>query len=194
VLNFFLILLTNIFVGTVFYLVISLKLEKSASEYQVKKFKKEIDDMITEFNKTAERNISLLENKISVLKNLLDLETDKASMKIPGPSAKKVIPVAEKKKINFLVDEEFDLRDFDADKHDDYTSNYVAAKPEEVVRHNIIKNDIELKRIFENSGNKKSLIGELFNEGYDIDVISRASNIPVGEVRLIVNLLGRNKV
>lgn len=71
-LTFFATLLVNILVGTVFYLIISLKLEKSASELHVKKIRREMDDMIREFNLTAERNISLLENRIDIMKRLLE--------------------------------------------------------------------------------------------------------------------------
>lgn len=70
--TFFATLLVNVLIGTVFYLVISLKLEKSASELHVKKIRREMDEMIREFNMTADRNISLLENKILVMKRLLE--------------------------------------------------------------------------------------------------------------------------
>ncbi|MGL4368115.1 MAG: hypothetical protein ACRCUT_00350 [Spirochaetota bacterium] len=71
-LTFFATLLVNILIGTIFYLVISLKIEKSASEIQTKKIRKEMDSMIREFNMTADRNISLLENRITVIKRLLE--------------------------------------------------------------------------------------------------------------------------
>jgi HAMP domain-containing protein len=71
-LTFFATLLVNILIGTIFYLFISLRLEKSASELQVKKMRREMDEMIREFNVTAERNISLLENRIESMKRLLE--------------------------------------------------------------------------------------------------------------------------
>jgi hypothetical protein len=71
-LTFFATLLVNILVGTVFYLIISLKLEKSASELHVKKIRREMEEMLREFNLTAERNISLLENRIEIMKRLLE--------------------------------------------------------------------------------------------------------------------------
>jgi len=72
VLTFFATLLVNVLIGTVFYLVISLKIEKSASELHVKKIRKEMDDMIREFNMTADRNISLLENRITLMKRMME--------------------------------------------------------------------------------------------------------------------------
>ena len=71
-LTFFATLLVNVLVGTIFYLVISLRIEKSASEVHVKRIRKEMDTMIREFNMTADRNISLLENRIAVMKRLLE--------------------------------------------------------------------------------------------------------------------------
>jgi len=58
--------------GAVIYLVISLKVEKSASDYRKNKFRKEMDSVITEFNSAAERNISLLENRIEIIRKLME--------------------------------------------------------------------------------------------------------------------------
>jgi hypothetical protein len=69
--EFFILIVVNIFLGTLFYLVITLKLEKSASTFREKKLRREMDDIIKEFNETAERNILLLERKISVVRRLL---------------------------------------------------------------------------------------------------------------------------
>lgn len=74
--DFFILLVVNIFIGAIVYLVISLKLEKSASTFREKKLRKEMDEIIKEFNAAAERNISLLENRISVAKRLLDRTGD----------------------------------------------------------------------------------------------------------------------
>ena len=68
----FLIILINVLMGALFYVIITLKLEKSASEFRSKKLRKEVDEIIREFNETAERNITLLENKIAILKKLIE--------------------------------------------------------------------------------------------------------------------------
>jgi hypothetical protein len=69
--DFFILLVLNIFIGAIIFLVLSLKIEKTSSTFQEKKLRKEMSEIITEFNATAERNITLLENRISVLKKLL---------------------------------------------------------------------------------------------------------------------------
>ena len=61
----------NIFTGALIYLLLSLKIERSSSTFQEQKLKKEMGEIITEFNSTAERNITLLESRISVLKRLM---------------------------------------------------------------------------------------------------------------------------
>ncbi len=70
--NIFLLFIFNIFTGAVIYLVLSLKIEKTSATFQEKKLKKEMGEIITEFNSTAERNITLLESRISILKKLLN--------------------------------------------------------------------------------------------------------------------------
>jgi HAMP domain-containing protein len=70
--TFFATLLVNILIGTIFYLIISLRLEKNTSQLQVKRMRREMDEMIHEFNITAERNITLLERKIEIFKRLLE--------------------------------------------------------------------------------------------------------------------------
>jgi len=66
-----LLFILNIFTGALIYLLLSLKIEKNSSTYQEQKLKKEMGTIITEFNSTAERNITLLEARISVLKKLM---------------------------------------------------------------------------------------------------------------------------
>jgi len=78
--QFFILVIINIFIGAVLYLVISLKLERSASEFREKRLRKEMDAIIKEFNSVAEMNISLLENKISVMKRLLENNGDLKSI------------------------------------------------------------------------------------------------------------------
>ncbi len=70
--EFFLLFIFNIFTGAVIYLILSLKIERTSSTYQEQKLRKEMGEVITEFNATAERNITLLENRITVLKKLLN--------------------------------------------------------------------------------------------------------------------------
>jgi len=55
-----------------FYVIISLKLEKSASHFREQKLRSEVDEIIKEFNGVAERNISMLETRITVLKRLME--------------------------------------------------------------------------------------------------------------------------
>jgi hypothetical protein len=62
----------NIFTGAVIFLILSLKIEKTSSTFQEKKLRREMGEIITEFNSTAERNITLLENRISILKKILN--------------------------------------------------------------------------------------------------------------------------
>jgi hypothetical protein len=80
--QFFFLLLFNVFLGAVLYLVISLKLERSATEFRERRLRKEMDEIIKEFNMTAERNISILESRIRMLKKLLEKTGDVKSLDI----------------------------------------------------------------------------------------------------------------
>ena len=102
--QFVFLLLFNVFLGAVLYLVISLKLERSATEFRERRFRKEMDEIIKEFNITAERNISLLESRIRQLRKLLEKGGDIRSLDITlddgpgdvsaGPGGDRPIPVA----------------------------------------------------------------------------------------------------
>jgi hypothetical protein len=126
--QFFLLLMFNIFMGAMIYLVITLKLEKSVDDYRKKKFREEMDAVITEFNSTAERNISLLENRIEIIRNLIEksdtvhhvdiiVEDEKISNKIDTEKKEKEpIKAVESDSINAEKDEPSILKETSAAK------------------------------------------------------------------------------
>jgi len=70
--DIFLMFIFNIFTGAIIFLILSLKIEKTSATFQEQKLRREMGEIITEFNSTAERNITLLENRISVLKKMMN--------------------------------------------------------------------------------------------------------------------------
>lgn len=89
-----LLFILNIFTGALIYLLLSLKIERNSSTFQEQKLRKEMGEIITEFNSTAERNITLLEARISVLKRLMGENGSLKSMDITmdhKPEIEKVI-------------------------------------------------------------------------------------------------------
>jgi hypothetical protein len=70
--NILLLFIFNIFTGALIYLILTLKIEKNSATFQEKKLKREMAEIIREFNSTAERNITILENHISTLKKLMN--------------------------------------------------------------------------------------------------------------------------
>jgi len=70
VMDIFFMILFNLFTGSVIYLVLSLKIERTSSTFQEKRLKREMNEIMTEFNAAAERNISILENRIAVIKKM----------------------------------------------------------------------------------------------------------------------------
>ncbi len=63
-------ILFNLFTGSVIYLILSLKIERTSSTFQEKRLRKEMDEIMTEFNAAAERNISILEKKIALVQRI----------------------------------------------------------------------------------------------------------------------------
>ena len=70
--NILLLFIFNVFTGALIYLILTLKIEKNSATFQEKKLKREMAEIIREFNSTAERNITILENHISSLKKLMN--------------------------------------------------------------------------------------------------------------------------
>jgi len=68
--DIFFMILFNLFTGSVIYLILSLKIERTSSTFQEKRLKREMNEVMIEFNAAAERNISILENRIAAVKKL----------------------------------------------------------------------------------------------------------------------------
>ena len=179
------ILLTNLFTGTILYLVLSLKLEKSADEFRIKKLRREIDETIREFNATAERNISLLENRIKMAKTVLDgtgsLTVDTLA---DGVSPPFTVPFnhkapAEKKHntsdagFNVLVNEPLDL-----------------SINEDILDTDASQSVDDLKQQYSTAVSKHDFIATLCREGRSIEELSLVSGLSHKELSLILQLNG----
>lgn len=259
--QFFFLLLLNVFMGAVLYLIISLKLEKSAAEFRERKLRKEMENVIHEFNAAAERNISILENKIMILRRLLeksgaikllDITIDERERNVGDaaflkeqavrpkpaeeekrndavetqpdfstgykggtPAVKKGLLIFFKKIINILPFKEtkgaadgtgngydlFEMRDdLRAPRHgfddgDRCREKIIvqdlprpvyggeAGKPEPCAL-----SDEEIQRLVSLADDRYSLVSVLHSKGCSVEDISQHSGIPVGEVRLVLNL------
>lgn len=181
----------NILICTIFYLFISLKLEKSASDFHVKKLRKEMDDTIREFNQTADRNISILENRIKLMQKVLKKsgKIDNIDVEISSKDEKK--KYLKKSKLHDSIRENFVGTD-DLTKKVQDGRNFDFTLDEEIKLpfKSLMKTEKELEAMFKSSDNTQNLITELFQDGYDIGIISKCSGLPQGEVKLILNLNG----
>lgn len=255
--QFFFLLLFNVFLGAVLYLVISLKLERSATEFRERRFRKEMDEIIKEFNSTAERNISLLETRIRVLRRLLEKTGGIKSLDItlaeeeaaeqqaaarehrPAHPADAVIsrdrprdraPLITggennggaliKKGLLLLFEKFIDIlpagkgagaADIDMAGEEMYDAGdepdepvyrevpeaarvsiekdmalMMPAAPPEVERSHLTEE--EIGEIIASSDDRYKMVSLLFEHGCGVEDISRHSGIPVGEVRLVLNL------
>ncbi len=260
-------IIVNIFMGALLYLIISLKLEKSASEFREKKLRKEMDEIIKEFNATADRNISLLENRITALRRLLERTDSLKGLDLtlsgeepaggsdphirqdtPGPGtgitgetvdeqpevspdftfkpetgakSKKSLLIFTKKvmksigrkteeiserisgaisgdnnreNIDFTVDDEKppEHRVVSSDEYRIEKDLRDIAQPEEpvdgVLQEEPPADELTIDEILSSSEDKYSVISRLYEIGYPAEDIARHSGIPVGEVKLVLNL------
>ena len=249
--QFLFLLMVNVILWVVFYLVISLKLERSASEFREKRLRREMDAVIKEFNETAERNISLLENRITVMKRLMkqggviknldmnvgdDVESLSAAEKPgtapeepePAPAAERDAPPAGRGRVTTwrtVAGASDMLRAFAGkgavpagahcrkaevtypERDERSTHKYgprrcrrVGARlhPERPVgiRRRASRpplragqfNETDIAGLFDESDDKYALISDLHGKGCPVELISRCSGIPAGEIRLVLNL------
>ncbi len=257
--QFFALILLNSAMFVIFYLVISLKLERKATEFREKKLRRVMDEMINEFNETAERNITILENRISVMKRLMrqggdvksfeaevvdnEAETVSSTMapaknKVQGDpevftstgnrnkshpaelSFASVAGAVKENALSFLakvkhaaikrldasrssgipeelvfpalpavsrqeMPSDFDALSFSIEK--DYTDLPVGTVPTPGEAELPLEDDA-IAGLFQEAGDKYALVGDLYGQGYPVEIISRASGIPMGEIRLVLNL------
>ena len=269
--QFFALILINIAMFAIFYLLISLKLERKATEFREKKLRRLMEEMIADFNETAERNITLLENRINTMKRLLQspggirsldvsvMDGEEESIGIaPAPeethTARGADTVEKKKaggngnaqvgptlsmagealvkgagtlarKLRGLMTkprESDGMEEPHAFPGDDISNPGERAVAERITgdtHHepefmegrksgSLIQKDFsalgsnakkgtaadilaveeEIMILFREAGDKYALVGDLYGKGYSIELISRSSGIPQGEIRLVLNL------
>lgn len=268
-------IMVNILIASIFYLIISLKLERSATEFRSKRLRKEMEELINEFNHTAERNLALLEYKINILRELLkradalpglditindDSEVTAGSKKSKKKINKKEEKIVAEKTNNEHIQSHFETPYFDISEmpgkelHDNTivylereTSktfsetksqiptvaqqlseiarvvlhkfsqyiesrlnkkpiDYVAVHPQEA--HGITEeydasqskydeksnepvmlvSENELIAMYNDADDKFLMIAKLYSQGYPLQLLSKISGMPVGEISLILNL------
>ncbi len=261
--QFLFILIVNVILWALFYLVISLKLERSASEFREKRLRREMDAIIKDFNETAERNISLLENRITAMKRLLqqsgviknldmsvsDREAVSPADEIlpgirnedsaPAENARNAAPQrsgdpapGDRKSLShdllrlargasdlirivagrgalFLLEHLAKKDDAPAvssslPRADDFRTGMGKSSPiqkdfselrilpaPENGKHESKLSESDIAVLFDESDDKYALISDLHGKGCAIELISRCSGIPAGEIRLVLNLQGK---
>jgi hypothetical protein len=212
--DFFILLVLNIFIGAIIFLILSLKIEKISSTFQEKKHR----ELITEFNATAERNITLLDNRISVVRKLEKLLQENDSFKgvdftilddeIKENSEKRDIfnkqnnnKIDKKKEIDnsenqfhisrdgIKIKEMFKY-DFHVDNEIDLNNNDLLSDEEIILNYKDqqLSNTMDIEELFHKTDDKYGLIASLFANGYSVEELSKYSGIPSGEIRLVISL------
>ena len=139
----------------VLYLILKRKIEKSVNPRAlIDEIRVEVDRIILELNNTTERNISLIEDKMNQLSELLE-KADKKIMLLSRESEK------------YNISKE-------------YSNILQKAK----------KRDVPDKNHIEETDMKEKVL-KLYREGFSPSVIANHTNLPIGEVELIISLTER---
>jgi hypothetical protein len=212
--DFFILLVLNIFIGAIIFLILSLKIEKTSSTFQEKRLRKEIEEMTIEWNATVETNITLLENRISVLRKLLHENDSLKGVdftilddKMQDNNNKKDIfykqnnNKIDKKKGRDDSENQFHIAQDaakikDIHKHfhvdNDSDLNHIdLSSDEEIIldyKDQQPDNSIDIEELFQKTDDKYALIVSLFEDGYSIEELSKYSGLPSGEIKLVINL------
>ncbi|HPA62656.1 MAG TPA: hypothetical protein PLM72_01750 [Spirochaetota bacterium] len=199
--TFFAVVFTNILIGAVLYLVISLKLEKTSSAFFSRKLKKEMDEIINEFNETAERNISILENRISLMKKILEkasvegvdltineeifrMETEKKDQRKKAVFPSNTIISSDMGKLNNVKASLYAKRKEPKleVRIDETVSSFNFHEDEELI------DDPDIYKAYEKSEDKAGFVSRLHSNGWTENEIVRQCQITPGELKLMLNL------
>ena len=191
-LNFFMILLTNIFTGVIIYLVLTLKLEKSSTGYHIQKYKREIDEMMREFNNSAETNITLLENRIKLCKKMLKLSGSIESLDIKSIDDGVYNKNVHQQNVHAKPDEFSIVHDFNVpQKNQNSVSHSFVVDEEIAIEPRRVEDEIpDIEKQLKDGGNQHETFVSLYRQGYSPLRISEASKIALPEVLLILQLNG----
>ncbi len=213
--EFFWIIVSNLFTGAIVYLLLSLKIERTTSSVHEKKLKREMNEIMTEFNAAAERNITILENRIQQVRNISNnnfptgsvdiiLSDDGSMNRLPSGSGRNAESEKTAESAHFFdkltaidhTDAELSSvgKSFDNVSGNELigrqfsTGTRIDYKIEEELNMAELAKGEDIGELFRNATDKYSVINGLFERGYSIDEIARSSGMPVGEVRLVVSL------
>jgi hypothetical protein len=178
--------LTSVLICTVFYLIIVLKIEKNSTKFFSARLRREMEEMINEFNLTAERNITLLESRIAVMQKLLERTGDYGKVNIrheeQAPSAHSIRKGADELRRVLAASGVSGGVDFRADG--DVRVNDAPGITDAGL-------DPDIGRLYRESDDRIAFVASLYESGWTEGEISRQCGIPAGELDLMLRFGGR---
>ncbi len=209
--EFFWIIVSNIFTGAIVYLILSLKIERSSPSMMEQRLKREMNEIMTEFNSAAERNINILESKIKQVRNISQKSSDNKHFDYLVPGTKmnlveKKTPVENSQLLNSQEKVSFfenishidDVATPGMPKNSQSSKDLIGREVrsgknldlvvEEEINLDALSSEENPQSFFNDADDKYAAVGNLFKRGYSVDEISKFSGIPAGEIGLILNL------
>lgn len=179
--------LTSVLICTVFYLIIVLKIEKTSSKFFSARLRREMEEMINEFNLTAERNITLLESRIAVMQKLLERTGDYGKVNIrhdEQPQASRSIRKGAEELRRVLAAS-------GASSAIDFRAEGGVRLPADAGVIAEAGMDPDIARLYRESDDRIAFVASLYESGWTEGEISRQCGIPAGELDLMLRFGSR---
>ena len=183
----------NIICWIVFFIIQKIRTKKMIYEVQqisLGNIKQEVDKLLIEIDKVTDRDLSIIENRIKTLREVIELADKRIllSEREEQKRAKEIEAINRINTINSTVKKDnssvksYAENAYKANKklHDD---GGISLFPAEDFEKTVPKPKVEEKSI-------KDKVLELFNQGIDIYLIAEKLETSVAEVQTIVNLFG----
>lgn len=182
----FIILQIALFFFVYFYL---RHVKKTLSQYETAKIREELNLLLIELNQTTDRNITLIEDRITTLKKLIE-EADKRIRVLNQETSRKVVESTIYNRLGKLRDEvsaAIHTPTNDSQLSNDHARNSETgadknSETKETIpfiklsHHNVTKNEIKEKVI------------NLYKQGLDKELIANRLGISLSEVELVIDL------
>ncbi len=165
-------------------------IKKTLSQHETAKIREELNLLLIELNQTADRNITLIEDRISTLKKLVE-EADKRIRVLNQETSRKVVESTIYNRLGKLRDEASakpNIQTSEPQVNHDRIDNTDGTAPDresetretipfiKLSHQNVTKNEIKEKVI------------NLYKQGMDKELIANRLGISLSEVELVIDL------
>jgi outer membrane biosynthesis protein TonB len=192
--NFLILLIINIAILAVMFIYLKLSIRKELVLFNpIEKMEKDVDSLMLAINETTDKNIDLLEEKISETKAFIEKLEERLKLlnkELLKSEAQENYVKAAPKNPNEKIDEKPKLKEKQDPSRVKHQKTYEELGTKHVKQQRLFDIETEIKtenKKAENSNMRDKVI-ELYKQGHDIKSIASQLQLPAGEVELILSL------